>query len=108
VGAGLSIDNNHPFGAGNYCVNASVQLYTPTLGLISGYRHNIRISLNTWDPELNSLKPAGIGAAEGFIGDYYGNITSGRTDYTTSVSTFDDGSNPGHFQQQVVATVGIP
>jgi hypothetical protein len=105
--AGLSLDSNQPFGRSNYCVNASVQLYTPTLGLISGYKHNIRISLHTWDPELNSMKAAGIGRAEGFIGDYYGNITSGTTDFTTSVSTFDDGSNPGHFQQQVVATVGL-
>jgi hypothetical protein len=105
VGAGLSIDNNKPFGAANYCVNASVQFYKPNL---TPKGNNIRISLNTWDPELNSLKPAGIGATEGFIGDYYGNITSGRTDYTTSVSTFNDGHNSGHFQQQVVATVGIP
>ncbi|HEX9096936.1 MAG TPA: sialidase family protein [Candidatus Dormibacteraeota bacterium] len=107
AGAGLSIDNNKPFGAANYCVNASVQLYDPNLKPLG---HNIRISLHTWDPELNSLKPAGIGAAEGFIGDYYGNITSGRTDFTTSVSTFNDSSNSnsGHFQQQVVATLSIP
>jgi hypothetical protein len=105
AGAGLSIDNNHPFGAANYCVNASVQLYDANLNPLG---NNIRISLHTWDPELNSLKPAAIGSAEGFIGDYYGNITSGTTDYTTSVTTFDDGSNRGHFQQQVVATVGIP
>jgi hypothetical protein len=105
AGAGLSIDNNHPFKAANYCVNASVQFYKANLTPLG---NNIRISRNTWDPELNSLKPASIGSAEGFIGDYYGNITSGRTDYTTSVSTFDDGTNAGHFQQQVVATLSIP
>jgi hypothetical protein len=104
--AGLGLDPNNPAGRSNYCVNASVQLYDANLKPLG---QNIRISLHTWDPQLNSLKPAGIGAAEGFIGDYYGNITSGTTDFTTSVSTFNDnGSNPGHFQQQVVATVGIP
>jgi hypothetical protein len=103
--AGLGLDPNNPAGASNYCINASIQLYDANLKPLG---HNIRISLHTWDPQLNSMKPAGIGRFEGFIGDYYGNITSGRTDYTTSVSTFDDGSNPNHFQQQVVATVGIP
>jgi hypothetical protein len=103
-GAGLALDPQNPAGASNYCINASIQQYGANLNPLG---HNIRISLHTWDPQLNSLKPAAISAAEGFIGDYYGNITSGRTDYTTSVSTFDDGSNPGHFQQQVVATVGI-
>jgi hypothetical protein len=29
-------------------------------------------------------------------------------DYTTSVSTFDDGTNPAHYQQQVVATIALP
>ena len=105
AGAGLALDPNNPAGHTNYCINASVQLYDANLNPLS---HNIRISLHTWDPELNSMKPSGIGRAEGFIGDYYGNITSGTTDYTTSVSTFDGGSNPGHFQQQVVATVSIP
>jgi hypothetical protein len=105
VGAGLSIDNNHPFGAINYCINASVQLYDPKLAPLG---NNIRLSRHTWDPELNSLKPASIVSAEGFIGDYYGNITSGTTDITTSVSTYNDGSNAGHFQQQVVATLSIP
>jgi hypothetical protein len=103
--AGLNLDPQNPSGASNYCINASVQLYNPKLHPIG---HNIRISLHTWDPQLNSLKASGIGVAEGFIGDYYGNITSGTVDYTTSVSTYDDGTNPAHFQQQVVATVAIP
>ncbi len=105
IGAGLSLDSNNPTGRTNYCVNASVQFYDAKLNPLG---QNIRISLKTWDPELNSMKPGGIGRTEGFIGDYYGNITSGTTDITTSVSTFNDGSNLGHFQQQVVATVGIP
>jgi len=28
--------------------------------------------------------------------------------FSTFVSTFDDGSNPNHYQQQVVATLNIP
>jgi hypothetical protein len=104
AGAGISLDSQNASGASNYCVNASIQLYDANLNPLG---HNIRISLHTWDPQLNSMKPGGIGRAEGFIGDYYGNITSGTTDFTTSVSTFNDGNNPGHFQQQVVATVGI-
>jgi len=116
TGAGLALDtvnSNYsgslpPYGALNYCVNSSIQFYNADLSLITGYRHNIRISQHTWDPQLNSLKPSSISATEGFIGDYYGNITSGSTDYTTSVSTFDDITNPNHFQQQVVATLTVP
>jgi hypothetical protein len=103
--AGLGLDPNNPAGATNYCINSSLQAYSSALRPIG---HNIRISLHTWDPQLNSLKASGIGAFEGFIGDYFGNITNGSTDITTSVSTFDDGSNPGHFQQQVVASLAIP
>jgi hypothetical protein len=111
--AGLALDTVNarfsgslpPYGATNYCINASVQFYSARLRPIG---HNIRISLHTWDPQLNSMKASAINATQGFIGDYYGNITSGSTDYTTSVSTYDDGSNPKHYQQQVVATVSIP
>jgi hypothetical protein len=111
--AGLALDTANsryagslpPYGAVNYCINASVQLYNPNLRPIW---HNIRISLHTWDPQLNSMKPSSIGATEGFIGDYYGNITSGKVDLTTSVSTYNDSTNPAHFQQQVVASVAIP
>ncbi|HUZ88058.1 MAG TPA: sialidase family protein [Candidatus Baltobacterales bacterium] len=105
VAAGLALDPNNPAGATNYCINASLQEYSAALQPIG---HNIRLSRHTWDPELNSMKPYGIGNSTGFIGDYFGNITSGSLDFTTSVSTFDDGTNPGHFQQQVVATVRIP
>jgi len=69
---------------------------------------NIRTSAHTWDPQLNALKPGSINGTTAFIGDYYGNIVGGSTDYTTSVSTFDDGSNPTHQQQQVVASLAIP
>jgi len=30
------------------------------------------------------------------------------SDYTTSTSSYDYGSNPGHYQQQIVATVAVP
>ena len=103
--AGLGLDPNSPAGATNYCINASLQAYDASLNPIG---HNVRISLHTWDPQLNSMKPGGIGRFEGFVGDYYGVITAGGVVYTTSVSTFDDGTNPGHFQQQVVASLNIP
>jgi hypothetical protein len=95
-----------PYGASNYCVNTSIQFYNAHL---TPFGNNIRISQHTWDPQLNSMKPHSFSAAEGFIGDYFGNIADGTTDITTSVSTFDDGgTNSDHFQQQVVAKVAIP
>lgn len=103
--AGLTLDPNNPSGRSNYCINASLQAYGAGLNPMG---HNIRISKHTWDPQLNSMKPSGINAFEGFIGDYFGVITSAGTVFTTSVSTYDDGTNPGHFQQQVVASLSIP
>ncbi len=113
LNAGLALDVSNPnfpgtppYGATNYCVNTSIQFYTPTLGTLG---HNIRLSQHTWDPQLNSpYRFCVCNPAAGFIGDYFGNTTGGSIDYTTSVSTFNDGSNPNHFQQQVVATVSIP
>jgi hypothetical protein len=121
--AGLQLDtansrysgSHPPYGAANYCVNSTVQFYGATL---APKGHNIRTSLHTWDPQLNSMKPSGINRTRGFIGDYYGNITGVSIDpttrvisyinYTTSVSTYDDGTNPNHYQQQVVAKVAVP
>ncbi len=113
AGAGLALDVSNPnfpgtppYGATNYCVNTSIQFYKPTLSPLG---HNIRLSQHTWDPQLNSaFRFCVCNATAGFIGDYFGNTTGGSIDYTTSVSTFDDGSNPSHFQQQVVAAVSIP
>jgi hypothetical protein len=106
--AGLDIDPNHPYGVLNYCINASLQVYGPTLTPVGP---NIRISQHTWDPQLNSMKPSGINRPRGFIGDYFGidtGVISGETiAFTTSVSTYNEGSNSGHFQQQVVAAVKI-
>ena len=96
-----------PYGASNYCVNSSIQFYDESLTPLG---NNIRTSRHTWDPQLNEPKPSNLNGVEGFIGDYYGNITSadGSLDYTTSVSTYNDGSNPSNQQQQVIATVAIP
>jgi hypothetical protein len=96
-----------PYGATNYCVNSTIQFYREDLTPVG---HNIRTSLHTWDPQLNEPRPGNVSGVEGFIGDYYGNIISadGSTDYTTSVSTFNDGSNPHNQQQQVVATIAVP
>jgi hypothetical protein len=102
--AGLQLDPNAS-GKTNWCVNASLQVFDAKLNKVLG---NIRLSQHTWDPQLNSMKPSGIDRPRGFIGDYFGIDTAGTTVYTTSVSTYDDGSNPGHFQQQVVASLTIP
>jgi len=32
----------------------------------------------------------------------------GAADYSTFASTVDDGTNPGHYQQQIVASVAVP
>jgi hypothetical protein len=116
--AGLALDTVNlnysgslpPYGASDYCVNASIQFYSPTLTPIG---HNIRISAHSWDPELNSPHYSRASRDKTFIGDYFGNTTgpngrSGSIDYTTSVSTYNDGSNPEFRQQQIVATVAVP
>ncbi len=112
--AGLTLDTSNvnfagglpPYGAANYCINTSIQFYSATL---APKGHNIRLSLHTWDPQLNApLRFCSCSPNATFIGDYFGNITGAGMDYTTSISTFDDGSNPNHYQQQVVATVAIP
>jgi hypothetical protein len=114
AGAGLALDQVNPnftgslppYGASNYCVNTSIQFYSASLAPIG---HNVRLSQHTWDPQLNSPRRFCVCSANAtFIGDYFGNTIGGGVDYTTSVSTFDDGSNPAHYQQQVVATIAVP
>ena len=113
VGAGLALDTVNPnytgslppYGAANYCVNASVQFYDATLAPIG---HNIRLTQHTWDPQLNSPHTRSASRIGTFIGDYFGNITSGSTNISSFVSTYHDGSNPEHRQQQVIATVAVP
>ncbi len=110
--AGLALDTANPkspgvvpYGAANYCVDASVQFYGPALSPLG---HNVRLTQHTWDPQLNALHPGSAGGARTFIGDYFGNAFAAGTDYATFVSTYDDGSNPSHRQQQVVAALTAP
>ena len=102
---GTAASPGTPFGRSNYCINTAIQFYTAALSPIG---HNIRLSQNTWDPQLNAPHWICICNPASFIGDYFGNTSSATTEYTTSVSTFDDSSNPHHYQQQVVAAVPIP
>ncbi len=117
VAAGLALDQVNPNytgslppnGAANYCVNASIQFYTPQLSPIG---HNIRISQHTFDPQLNAPHTACATCETTFIGDYFGNTVGakpgGAVDYSTFASTYDDGTNPAHYQQQIVASVRVP
>ena len=55
----------------------------------------------------------GLGVGGGFgssgiFSAFTGEKGSGGTSYSTFVSTYDDGSNPAHYQQQVVASLAIP
>ncbi|MFL5663596.1 MAG: sialidase family protein [Ktedonobacteraceae bacterium] len=112
-GAGIALDQANPnyagtlppYGAVNYCLNASVQFYSAAL---APFGHNIRITLHTWDPQLNAPHPNGAFDTATFIGDYFGNTTNGLTNISSFVSTYNDGSNPDYRQQQVIATVAIP
>ncbi len=72
------------------------------------FGHNIRLTQHTWDPQLNSPHADSAFTTTTFIGDYFGNTTSGSTNISSFVSTYNGGSNPNHQQQQVIATVAIP
>jgi hypothetical protein len=114
--AGLSLDTTNPnwsgslppYGARNYCINAAIQFYHDGLAPIG---HNLRLSPDTWDPQLNSPFTSGVGTPVTFIGDYFGNAPdpANGVEATTFVSTAnDDGNNSGFDQQQVVARVPLP
>lgn len=117
--AGLALDKANPnyagslppYGASNYCVNASIQFYTPGLSPIG---HNVRLSQHSYDPQLNAAHTGCASCETTFIGDYFGNTTgpaptgTGTLDYSTFVSTYNDGTNPAFYQQQIVATVRVP
>jgi len=105
AGAGVALDTAAPFGASNYCVNASIQFYSAALAPLG---HNIRLTQHTWDPQLNAPHTSSPGGTTTFIGDYFGNITSGAADLSTFTSTYNSGDNPDHRQQQVVARVAVP
>jgi hypothetical protein len=112
--AGLALDRQSPtyagalppYGVANYCINSSVQFYRPSLAPIG---HNIKITQHNWDPQLNAPdRSCPCNQADTFLGDYFGNDFSGTLDYATFVSTYDDGTNPQHYQQQVFAAIQIP
>lgn len=112
--AGLALDRANPsysgslppYGAANYCVNASLQFYRANLQRAG---HNIRISQHGFDPQLNSPHTSCADCVGTFIGDYFGNTVSGSTNVSTFVSTYAQGTtNAAHYQQQVVAAVSIP
>jgi hypothetical protein len=105
AGAGLALDPNHPYGATNYCVNASVQFYDAGLHPLG---HNIRISQHTYDPQLNAPHSRCATCVGTFIGDYFGNDFAGTLNYATFVTTYNYGANAGHYQQQVVSAVLPP
>jgi hypothetical protein len=108
IAAGINLDPVAALsatGATNYCVDASVQFYGSTLTPIG---HNVRLTQHTWDPQLSAPHPGRPAGVTTFIGDYFGNVTAGSTDYFTFVSTYNDGTNAGHHQQQVVASIPLP
>ena len=83
-----------------------MQLYSATLTPVG---NNIRLTQHLWDPQLNAAdRSCPCNQDDTFIGDYFGNEISGTTDFASFVSTYDDGSNPAHYQQQVVATISVP
>ncbi|HEX8919059.1 MAG TPA: sialidase family protein [Chloroflexota bacterium] len=90
------------WGATNFCINTSVQFYDANLTPIG---HNVRASADTWDPQQN---PSIDEFGEGFIGDYFGLALSNTQTRVFNVSTANLGSNPDHYQQQILQTVTTP
>ena len=79
--------------------------YGATLGAIG---HNVRLSANTFDPQLNAPHTGCAACLQTFLGDYFGLDTAGSTAFVTFVSTYDVGPNPHHYQQQIVASIPVP
>jgi hypothetical protein len=104
--AGLLFDPRAPFGRTNYCVNTAIQFYSPSLKPLG---HNIRLSPQTWDPQLSSPHPECICSAGTFLGDYFGIDSRAGFTYTASVETYNAaGENPGYHQQQLVSKLQTP
>src|SRR2546427_307926 len=112
--AGLALDRSNPnyggslppYGATHYCITSSVQFYAADL---APKGHNVRITQHSWDPQLNSPnRSCPCNPLDTFLGDYFGNEIAGSIDYATFISTYDDGTNPHHYQQQVVAKISLP
>jgi Neuraminidase (sialidase) len=90
------------YGATNFCINTSVQFYDASLNPIG---QNVRASAFTWDPQQQAVTDE---FGEGFIGDYFALALTGTRTLVLNVSTADLGSNPGHYQQQVLQAVTTP
>ena len=112
--AGLALDRQSPtyggtlppYGVVNYCINSSVQFYGAGLAPIG---HNIKLTQHNWDPQLNAPdRSCPCNQADTFLGDYFGNEFNGTLNYATFVSTYNDGTNPQHYQQQVFAAILTP
>ena len=104
--AGLTFDPHEPFGRVNYCINTAVQFYGAGLKPLG---HNIRLSAQTWDPQLSAPHPGCICSGGTFIGDYFGVDARGGFTYTAAVTTANPaGENPGFHQQQLVSKVRTP
>ena len=104
--AGLSFDPRAPYGRRNYCINTAVQFYRPRLRPIG---HNVRVSADTWDPQLSAARFVCACSTQSFIGDYFGVDSGGGWTYTASVTTADaDGTNPLFHQQQLVSKLQTP
>jgi hypothetical protein len=104
--AGLGFDPRVPYGRANYCINTAIQFYGTKLRPLG---HNIRLSQNTWDPQLSSPRFDCICNPASFIGDYFGIDSRGGFTYTASVETFNaGGENPGFHQQQLVSKIRTP
>ena len=67
--------------------------------------HNVRASARTWDPEQQRVFTR---SGQGLIGDYFGLAMSSTRTFVLNVSTADLGSNPAHFQQQILQTLSTP
>jgi hypothetical protein len=110
--AGLALDTVNPnynvlppYGANNYCINASIQFYRADLTPVGS---NIRLSEHTWDPQLNGPQPgSAANRGETFIGDYFGNTATASVNYSSFADTYNV-NNSQHYQQQVIATVPLP
>ncbi len=104
--AGLQFDPRGPFGRLNYCINTAVQFYGAGLRPLG---HNIRLSAQTWDPQLSAPHPGCICSAGTFIGDYFGVDSRGGFTYTAAVTTANAaGENAGFHQQQLVSKLRTP
>jgi hypothetical protein len=104
--AGLSFDPRAPYGRLNYCINTAVQFYGAGLRPLG---HNVRVSAQTWDPQLSAPHPACICSGGTFIGDYFGVDSRGGFTYTAAVTTANAaGENPGFHQQQLVSKIRTP